>query len=43
MTTISEIFSTFGPDYIDRFGDDMPQEHKKAIDAIMECRTIEAG
>lgn len=43
MTTISEIFSTFGPDYIDRFGDDMPQEHKKAIDAIMECRTLEAG
>jgi hypothetical protein len=43
MTTINEIFSTFGPEYIERFGDDMPREHRKAVDAMIACRTQEAG
>lgn len=43
MTTINEIFSTFGPEYVERFGDDMPGEHRKAIDAILRCRTQDAG
>jgi len=43
MTSITEIFRTFGPDYLEQFGESMPQEHRKAMDAIMECRTQKAG
>lgn len=43
MTTINEIFSTFGPEYLERFGDDMHREHRKAIGAITSCRTEKAG
>jgi len=43
MTTINEIFSTFGPEYIERFGDDVPREHRKAVDAMIACRTQKAG
>jgi len=43
MTTLSEIFRTFGPEYVERFGDSMPIEHRKAIDAITACRTKDAG
>ena len=43
MATISEIFRTFSPEYVDRFGDSMPQEHRKAMNAIIGCRTEAAG
>ena len=43
MTSISEIFQTFGPQYLGCFADTMPQDHRKTIDAIMECRTQQAG
>lgn len=43
MTSIAEIFQTFGPEYIERFAQTMPPEHRKAIDAIMGCRTQQAG
>ena len=43
MTTISEIFRTFGPEYLEHFGDDMPKEHRKVIEAIIRCRTQQAG
>jgi len=43
MATISEIFRTFGPDYIRLFGDAMPQNHLKTINAIMACRTSACG
>ncbi len=43
MATISEIFRTFSPEYVDRFGDSMPQEHRKAMNAIIDCRTEAAG
>lgn len=39
MTTIKEIFRTYGPEYVQRFGDDMPDEQRKVIDAIINCRT----
>jgi hypothetical protein len=39
MTTIKDIFHTYAPEYIRRFGDRMPNEHKKVIDAIINCRT----
>jgi hypothetical protein len=43
MTTIKDIFTTYGPEYIRRFGDDMPAEHRKIIDAINNCRTAHYG
>jgi len=39
MTTIKEIFQDNGPEYVERFGDAMPSEHLKVIDAIINCRT----
>jgi hypothetical protein len=39
MQTITEIFRTHGPEYIERYGDNMPHGHHKAIQAIIQCRT----
>ena len=43
MNTIQEIFSQYAPEYIRRFGDAMPNEHRKVIDAIIGCRTLSCG
>jgi hypothetical protein len=43
MTMLGEIFRTFGAETIERFGDDIPIEHRKVIHAITVCRTQEAG
>jgi len=43
MTPISDIFRTYGPEYIDKFGDAMPSEHRKVIDAIIKCKTAACG
>ena len=43
MTTINEIFRTFGPEYLERYGKVMPKSHRKAIDAIIACRTEVCG
>jgi hypothetical protein len=43
MTTINEIFKTYGPEYIRRFGDHMPRGHLKVINAITACRTSACG
>jgi len=43
MTTIKDIFKTYGPEYIQRFGEAMPFEHRKVIDAIINCRTEHYG
>jgi len=43
MTTINEIFTTYGPEYIRRFGDHMPRRHLKVINAITRCRTSACG
>ncbi len=39
MTTIKDIFQTYAPEYIRRFGEAMPFEHRKVIDAILNCRS----
>ncbi len=39
MATIKQIFTDYGPKYIARFGDDMPENHLKVINAITNCRT----
>ena len=43
MTTTKEIFTQYGPEYITRFGDDTPSNHRKVIDAIVNCRTDHYG
>jgi len=43
MTSIREIFSTFGPEYLQRYATKMPKTHRKVIDAIMACRTEACG
>ena len=43
MKTIKEIFQVFGPEYMSRFGDTMPGDHRKVIDAIINCRTNHYG
>jgi len=43
MTTINEIFNTYGPEYIRRFGDHMPRQHRTVINAITACRTSACG
>ena len=34
MTSIREIFTTFGPEYLQRYATAMPKAHRKVIDAI---------
>lgn len=43
MSAIKNIFVTYGPEYIEKFGDAMPEQHKKVIDAIINCRTAANG
>ena len=43
MTSINEIFRTFGPEYLQRYANLMPKTHLKAIDAIISCRTEACG
>lgn len=42
MGVINEIFRAFGPEYINRFPE-MPAHHKKAIQAIIDCRSGNLG
>jgi ribosomal protein L37AE/L43A len=43
MSKIQEIFQTYGPEYVKRYGNNMPSAHRKAIAAIVNCRTGELG
>ena len=43
MTTINEIFRTFGPEYLQRYAMIMPKSHRKVIDSIIGCRTELCG
>jgi hypothetical protein len=43
MTSIHEIFTTFGPEYLHRYATAIPKTHRKVIDAIMACRTQACG
>lgn len=38
MSMIQKIFRNYGHQYIEKYGDKMPQVHKKAIYDIMNCR-----
>ena len=39
MSIINEIFQQHSDEYLNRFGDSIPAEHRKAINAILHCRT----
>ena len=43
MTTIKDIFSEFGPQYLEHHGERIPNEHRKVIQAIIDCRSGEFG
>lgn len=43
MTSINDIFRSFGPEYLKRYANLMPKTHLKAIDAITACRTEACG
>lgn len=43
MQTITDIFRTYGPEYIERYGVDMPSVHYKTIQAMIQCRTSVYG
>ncbi|MDZ4345436.1 MAG: transposase zinc-binding domain-containing protein [Candidatus Binatia bacterium] len=43
MTSINEIFRSFAPEYLERYANLMPKTHRKAIDALMACRTEACG
>ena len=39
MGAIQDIFRRYGPQYVARFGDGIPANHMKAIEAIVDCRS----
>jgi hypothetical protein len=43
MKTVNDIFRVYAPEYLLRFGDAIPEEHRKAIFAIINCRTSACG
>jgi hypothetical protein len=43
MSPIQDIFRTYGPEYLALYGDQMPQNHKKVMEAICECRSGSYG
>lgn len=43
MEKINDIFRTLGPEYLERHGEAVPREHRKAIQAIRDCRTEACG
>ena len=43
MEEINQIFRTFGPEYLERHGEAVPIEHRKAMQAIRDCRTEVCG
>lgn len=43
MSAIQDIFVKHGPEYMERFGAMMPENHKKVINDIIKCRTESCG
>jgi hypothetical protein len=43
MPTVADVLRQYGPAYLERFGDAMPAEHKKVLNAITACRTGQLG
>ena len=43
MSPIQDIFRTYGPEYLALYGDRMPKNHKKVMNAICECQSGSFG
>src|SRR5207245_6506375 len=43
MTSVNDIFRSFGPEYLQRYANSMPKTHLKVIDAMIACRTEACG
>jgi hypothetical protein len=43
MPTVADVLRQYGEEYLERFGDKMPAEHRKVLRAITACRTGELG
>ena len=43
MIELAEVVRKHGPEYLEKFGDRMPPNHKRALSAITACRTEEMG
>ncbi len=43
MPELAEVFRTFGPAYLERFGERMPQSHRRALVDLVLCRTEVMG
>jgi uncharacterized Zn finger protein (UPF0148 family) len=43
MTTIKDIFCQFGAEYLQRHAEHIPNQHRKVIQAIMQCRSGQFG
>ena len=43
MGAIQDIFRIHGPAYLEKFGDRMPEVHRKATEAIISCRSPVQG
>ena len=43
MIELAEVVRKHGPEYLEKFGDRMPGNHKRALFAIAACRTEELG
>ena len=43
MMTIQNIFAKYGPEYRQRYKNNMPRVHRKTMDAVIQCRTPHYG
>ncbi len=43
MTSLQEIFKEHAPQYLRLYENRMPENHVKAIEAIIGCRTAQSG
>lgn len=43
MSALQEIFKLHGPEYLHRYGETMPANHRKALYAIQNCRSSHYG
>jgi hypothetical protein len=43
MPTVADVLRRYGAAYLERFGERMPAEHKKVLNAICACRTGQLG
>jgi len=43
VPTVADVLRQYGGEYLQRFGDTMPAEHRKVLRAITACRTGELG